>query len=300
MSENQTYLPTRTPGLILHFVVLIFVLGGAGVLLYLVFQQSGGVKLILFLTGALLLLALVPFLVYRTYALWHAYYDLERNGLKIGWGLRSLNIPLSEVEWVRPAEDLQIPLKLPPFSMPGALLGESTHPDLGTVEFIASSAANLVVVASMDRVVVLSPEEKIAFIQKFNRTIEMGTLTPIKPLSVEPAIFLRSISSDRTARVTIPLGFGLWFVLLILVSIIIPGRSLLSLGYDASGLPLEPTAASRMLILPVIAIFLYAISLIGGAYFFRKESTHMVSQLMWLGGALTPVLLLIATLIFIF
>ena len=255
--------------------------------------------LIIFLTGALLLLAFVPLLGYRAYALLHASYDLERDGLKIRWGLRLLDIPLSEVEWVRPAEDLQIPLKSPPFSMPGALLGTSQHPDLGTVEFIASAVENLVIVAGMDRVVVISPEEKMAFIQKINRTIEMGTLTPIKPLSAEPAIFLRSIFTDRIARVTIPLGFGLWFALLILVSIIIPGRSFLSLGYDIFGGPLEPVAASRMLILPIITIFLYVISLIGGAYFFRNESTRPVSQLMWLGGVLAPVLLLIATVIFI-
>ncbi len=299
MSENQIFLPKRNPGLPIQIALVLIVLGGAGVLLYFVFQQSGGVNLILLLTGALILLALVPFLAYRAYALLHANYDLERNGLKIRWGLRTLDIPLSEVEWVRSADDLQIPLKLPLFSLPGAVLGVSQHPDLGAVEFIASSPVDLVIVACMDRVVALSPDQEQEFIQKFNRTIEMGTLSPIQPQSLEPAVFLRSVFSDRLARVTIPTGFGLWFLLLILVSVMIPNRSTLSLGYDAAGLPLEPVAASRMLILPVIGIFLYTICLIVGAYFYRKEATRPVSQMLWVGGILPSVLFLITTIFFI-
>jgi hypothetical protein len=299
MSENQVFLPKRNPGLPIQITLVLIVIGGAGFLLYLVFQQSGGLNLILLLTGALILLALVPLLAYRAYALLHANYDLERNGLRIRWGLRTLDIPLSEVEWVRPAEDLQIPLKLPLFSLPGAVLGVSQHPDLGAVEFIASSAKNLVIVACMDRMVALSPDEDQEFVQKFNRTIEMGTLSPIQPQSLEPAVFLRSVFSDRLARVTIPSGFGLWFLLLILVSVMIPNRSNLSLGYDVAGLPLETVAASRLLILPVIGIFLYTICLIVGAYFYRKETTRPVSQMLWVGGILPSVLFLITTMFFI-
>ena len=53
--------------------------------------------------------------------------------MRIRWGLRSLDIPITEVEWVRPVEDLLIPLKMPAFSTPGAILGEGYHPDLGKV-----------------------------------------------------------------------------------------------------------------------------------------------------------------------
>jgi uncharacterized BrkB/YihY/UPF0761 family membrane protein len=99
--------------------------------------------------------------------------------------------------------------------------------------------------------------------------------------------------------VTIPAGFGLWFLLLILVSVMIPNRSTVSLGYDASGLPLEPVASSRLLILPVIAIFLYTICLIVGAYYYRKEATRPVSHMLWVGGIIPSFLFLITALFFI-
>ncbi len=298
MTGSQTFLPKRTPGLLFHGALILLLLGGAGFLLYLAFQQSGGINLILYLTGALLLLAVLPFLVYRGYALLHASYILERDGLRIRWGLRLQDIPLSEVEWVRPVEDLQIPVTLPAFSWPGAILGESEHEDLGRIEFIGSSRIGMVIVATMDQVVILSPAQTEEFIQKFNRTIEMGTLSPIKPFSSRPAGFLRGIFSDRLARITIPLGFALWFLLVVLVSILIPTQAQISMGYNAAGALLEAVPASRMLLLPVIAIFLYTISLLVGAYLFRKEDTRPISQMLWISGGLTSCLLLAAALVF--
>lgn len=156
----------------------------------------------------------------------------------------------------------------------------------------------MVIVATMDQVVILSPAQTEEFIQKFNRTIEMGTLSPIKPFSSRPAGFLRGIFSDRLARITIPLGFALWFLLVVLVSILIPTQAQISMGYNAAGALLEAVPASRMLLLPVIAIFLYTISLLVGAYLFRKEDTRPISQMLWISGGLTSCLLLAAALVF--
>lgn len=299
MAAALKFLPKRTPGLIFHSALILLVLAGVSFLLWMAFGQPGGLSLILYLAGAFLLLAALPFLAYRGYALLHAYYELERDGLRIRWGLRSLDIPITEVEWVRPSEDLLIPLKLPALSTPGAILGEGSHPDLGKIEFIASSAQNLVIVATMNQVVILSPDEEDDFIQRFNRTIEMGSLSPIEPHTVKPAVFLRQVTSDKLARVLIPLGFGLWFILLVIVSIVIPGRTTISLGYDPAGLPMEPVPASRMLMLPILGILLYLISLIGGAYIFRKDATRPVSYLLWAGGVLAPFLLILATIFFL-
>jgi len=299
MTGVQRFLPKRTPGLIFHAALIILVLAGVSFLLWMAFGQPGGISLILYLAGAFLLLATLPFLAYRGYALLHAYYELERDGLRIRWGLRSLDIPITEVEWVRPPEDLLIPLKLPGLSTPGAILGEGNHEDLGKIEFIASSMENLVIVATMNQVVILSPEDKDEFIRRFNRTIEMGSLSPIEPHSARPAVFLRQITTDKLARVLIPLGFGLWFSLLVIVSVVIPGRSAISLGYDLNGLPLAPVPASRMLMLPILGILLYLVSLIGGAYIFRKDATRPISYLLWAGGVLAPFLLILATILFL-
>jgi len=64
-------------------------------------------------------------------------------------------------------------------------------------------------------------------------------------------------------------------------------------------LPLEAVPASRMLMLPILGILLYLVSLIGGAYIFRKEVTRPVSYLLWAGGVLAPFLLILATFLFL-
>ncbi len=76
MTGAQTFLPKRTPGLIFHAALIILVLAGISFLLWMAFGQPGGLSLILYLAAAFLLMATLPFLAYRGYALLHANYDL--------------------------------------------------------------------------------------------------------------------------------------------------------------------------------------------------------------------------------
>ena len=128
---RQVFLPARTTGLILHAGILLVLLAGVATLLITAFTGDIGWRLRFYLLGAVILVALIPFAAYRGYALLHATYTIEREGLRVRWGLRSEDLPLPEVTWVRPATDLNIPLKMPPFSVPGAILGYSEHPELG-------------------------------------------------------------------------------------------------------------------------------------------------------------------------
>jgi hypothetical protein len=50
-----------------------------------------------------------PSFGYRAYALLRADYYIDRDSLAILWGLRVEDIPLTDIEWVRPASDLTQP-----------------------------------------------------------------------------------------------------------------------------------------------------------------------------------------------
>jgi hypothetical protein len=299
MNETLKFLPKRTSGIILHAFMLILILSGIGVLLWLAFRQTSGGALVLYLIGSLLLLSLLPIAGYRGYALIQAAYYLGRDGLHIRWGLRSEDVPLSEVEWIRPAADLQIPLKLPLFSTIGAILGSSTHPDLGKVEFIASSVENLVIVASMNKIICISPDDIDDFVHRAQRILEMGSLTSIEPVSSVPAAFINRVFNDHFARVIVPAGFALTLLLFLVAALFIQGKASLSIGYDSSGNLVEPVAASQLLLLPFLSAFLYLLSLVGGTYFFRKSESRSVSYVLWMGGLVTPFLLFIATVLFL-
>ncbi len=297
MAETFTFQPRRTFGIIFHVLMVSLILAGCGALIWMAFRETGGALLVIYLLGAIFLFILLPLVGYRGYALFQGIYSLKRDGLRVRWGLRAEDVPLSEVEWVRPATDLETPLKFPAFAMPGAVLGFSEHPDLGQVEFIASSFTNLVIVATMDKVYVLSPERMEEFVARFQRALEMGTLTPMEAYSAVPAAFIRQIAVNRFGRILIPTGLGLTLVLLVLVGLSIPTRQTISLGFDAEGLPLPAVASSQFLLLPVLGILLYIIGTVLGVYMFRKPESRPAAILVWLSGVMTPVMLIIASII---
>lgn len=297
MAETFTFLPRRTPGIVFHIVLTIFILAGCGVLTWMAFQQSGGALLVVYLLGAVLLFMLLPILGYRGYAMLQSIYSLKRDGLRVRWGLRAEDIPLSEVQWVRPATDLEIPLKRPLFSMPGALLGSVDHPDLGTVEFIASDSRNLVIVATMNKIFALSPERMDEFVERFQRAIEMGSLTPMEAYSTFPAAFVRQIAVDKYGKVLIPTGFILTLLLLVVVGLSIPSHQTISIGFDPNGVLLPAVVSSRLLLLPVLSILLYILGTISGIYLYRRPESREVALLVWSSSVLTPLLLIVAAII---
>ena len=111
--------PPKRFGLILHGIIIL-VLGGISVwgTLQLTRAQVGP-TFVIDLLLALLAFAPIPVLSYRAYALLRSDYYIDRDSLAILWGLRIEDIPLTDIEWVRPATDLTQPLTLPKFRLPG-------------------------------------------------------------------------------------------------------------------------------------------------------------------------------------
>ena len=131
-----------------------------------------------YLLIGILAFAPIPFLGYRAYALFKADYYIDRDSLAILWGLRVEDIPLTDIEWVRPASDLTNPLSLPRFRLPGAVLGTRRHPDLGAVEFIASTARNLILIATSKHVFAISPRNAAALVRTFRACDRVGQPYP--------------------------------------------------------------------------------------------------------------------------
>ena len=149
--------PPRQRGLLLHGFLIVILLAVLVIALWQVFQVSVGPSFTIYVVLALGSFIGLPFLGYRAYALWKARYTLDRDNLRIEWGLRGEDVPISDVEWVRSPQDLSTPLRLPMVRMPGAILGTRRHPDLGDVEFLASDSRKLLLVATSRQVFAISP-----------------------------------------------------------------------------------------------------------------------------------------------
>lgn len=295
--EGQVFYPPRRRGLIFHLLVGVILLGGSLGCLILAFNQPQEGRFALLLLGSVGLFAPLPWVFYRGYALMNAYYRLERDGLRLRWGLRAEDIPLPEIEWVRPARELGFSLPLPPLIARGAVLGSRKVAELGTVEFMASEVDALLLVAARDRVFAISPQDGRAFNRAFQRMIELGSLTPLPPYSAQPAAFARRVWDDRPARWFLIAGLILTVLLLIVVALAIPSTPSVSLGFNAQGQPLPPVPGEQLLLLPVLGILIYLVNLLAGIYFYRRESDRPVAFLLWIASAFTPLIFLTAAVI---
>ena len=292
-----TFLPPRRRGLFLHGLAAAGFLAGSAGCLFFALQQQVTSFFVLLLLVSIALFVPLPIVSYRAYALYNANYVLERDGLRIRWGLRVEDIPLPEIEWVRPAADLGYHLPLPPLSFPGAITGLRQVEELGQVEYMASDVDSMLLIASFDKVYAISPEDTRGFVRSFQNAIEMGSITPLKAFSAEPAAFARRVWDDRVARIFLVAGLVLTIVLLVLVSLVIPGRSAVSLGFDAQGVPLAQVPSQQLLLLPVLGVFAFIANLTAGVFFYRRQTERPVAFMLWITSAITPILLILATLI---
>ena len=236
----------------------------------------------------------VPILLYSFYALLGDSYSLNRDGLRLSWGLRVEDIPLPEIEWIRPAKEMGMRLSLPFLAWIGGILGGRTIENLGPVEFIASDFSKLLLVATPQRIYVISPAETGRFLRAFQDFNELGSLSPISAQSLYPASLLSQVWSDRTARMLLVGGLLLGLVLLAWVSLAIPRHITLPLGFLPNGQPGEGGPPERLLFLPVLDGLILVIDLVGGLIFYRRAGQRLLSYMLWASAVISALILLLA------
>ena len=169
-------------------------------------------------------------------------------------------------------------------------------PILGPVEFFSSDENLLILVATHQKIFVISPENTKSFLSTFSRMIEMGSPTPLRYQSTQPAVLLQNVWTDRLARFSVAGGILLGLLLFLLVAILIPNLSNVPLGYDRLGNPLSLVSSERLLLLPVLAAFSLGFNILAGLFFYRRPRTQVIAYFFWISSSITPFLLVIAIL----
>ncbi|NMC78371.1 MAG: hypothetical protein GYA59_03330, partial [Chloroflexi bacterium] len=94
MEAQNVFLPERRTGLIVHIGAAILLIGASLGSFLLAQRQIASSYFVLLLLLSVALLLPLALILYRGYALLRANYILEREGLRLRWGLRSEDIPL--------------------------------------------------------------------------------------------------------------------------------------------------------------------------------------------------------------
>ncbi len=286
--------PPKRRGLLV-LTLIILVLAGIAALGFLNLSRAPvGPTFLISLLTALLAFTPIPFLGYRIYSLWRADYHLDRDSLALSWGLRVEDVPLSDIEWIRPAADLTRPLSLPSFAIPGALIGMRRHPDLGVVEFLASDAGKLLLVATAKRVFAISPENPAALAQTFARATELGSLIPAEAKSVYPSFVITQAWGNGLVRYLWLSGLFLNIGLFVWASLVIPSTPRVAFGLQFAQGKLETVPSTQLILLPVASLVLFIGGWLAGLYFYRWDKERVLAFVVWASSTLTGLLFLIA------
>jgi hypothetical protein len=209
------------------------------------------------------------------------------------------DIPLTDIEWMRPADDLTRPLALPSFPIPGGLLGMKRHPDVGMVEFLASDVSKLLLVATAKRVFVISPDDPAGLTQTFARATELGSLAPVEAKSVYPSFVVTQAWESGLVRYLWLTALFLNLGLFIWASLIIPTTPRVALGPQFIGSALETVPSSQLIIFPIASLLLAMMGWIAGLYFYRWDRERVLAFLVWGSSTFTSLLFLLAVLFII-
>ena len=106
---GQQFEPVRRNGNLFHLGVLLFLISCGIGILWLALNKAQGSLFVTLTILLLIVIILLPVVTYRAYSLLNARYIVERDGLRLRWGLRLEDIPLSAIEWVRPANEFRFP-----------------------------------------------------------------------------------------------------------------------------------------------------------------------------------------------
>jgi hypothetical protein len=294
MQDEFAFRPDRRMGFIFHIAVsLLFTLASLFGL-WQASQASIGLMFMLYLLPVLVAIIIVPVLAYRVYALQTAVYILEREGIRVRWGLRSEDIPMDDVLWVHPAAELSAPLPLPALRWPGAVLGKRHLVSGGEVEFLAGNFRDMLYIATSGGGIVISPAAPDSFLETFQRFTEMGSLSPLPARSVYPAFLLARVWASKLARILLLSCVSLGLALLVWVSLLIQGRSQVHLGFQPDGSPGDLVPAVQLMLLPILNSFFFLVTLFLGMLFFRREDSRPLAYILWLVSVLTNLLFLLA------
>lgn len=270
MESYYNFAPPRRLGQtllsILIFLICVVVIASIWQLLWI----EAGISVFIFLILIILGLIVIPVLLYLYYALWGAFYTLEREGIHLHWGLRVEDIPMQSVGWIVTLEDLRKQLGeeilLPLVRIPGGILGTRYINITMPIEYMASDSKRLLFIGTAKKIYAISPNDPQAFLLVYQRYTELGSIMPIKARSQFPSFVVGEIWQNRLARYLLMLGFGLNLLLIGWVLLVIPTRNEIVLGFISD----EPVKSSQLLLLPIVNSFFFFINTGLGLYFFRR------------------------------
>lgn len=292
-----TYDPSRGKGILFFLPVC----GALTALEILLVRTFGGTKVGLqfFLLLIAMVIAGIPliFLLYRFYSLIFSAYRLERDGLHIQWGPRSEVIPLNAIEWIRTPAEMTVDVPWSILPMPGAYLGTVTADEHLTFEFLASDMNKMLFLGTPRYIYVISPRDPSAFLNGFERILQMGSLENEEWVTDRPVVWLLDAWADIPGRISWALSVFFLICLYIWVGLRFQTNTMLPGAFTPTGLPAEGSSGMNAVALPIAATAVWILGTVLGLRIFRHWKKQNIAELVWGASAASVLQFLIAAIL---
>ncbi len=287
---SYVFYPNKRLGALVNIgAILIFT--GLGIFsLNAASREQVGLSFLLYTLPAFWAVVVVPVLAYRLYGLLGAAYTLERDGLRLHWGLRTEDIPITDIRWVCKESELEYRLPVPRLVWPGAVLGIRKLPELPEVEYLADRRRDLVIVQTSRRVYAISPVNPDEFLDSYRSQAELGSLTPLASQSIYPAFLLARYWADVPARALSISGIILALAMFAWVIVAVSGKRQVPLRLSEIGAPVEFVPSVQLLLLPILNSFFLVLDFLLGLFLYRHQETKSLSYLVWGAGIVCSLL----------
>ena len=295
MNDTSAFYPPRKAGVIFHVVsiLILAICGGIGLFQITSTQFSFLFFIYILFIGSAIFL--IPLLIYRLSYLQNSVYILERDSLRLQWGLRVEVIPTRTILWVQRAEDLAEPIHYPLFRWPGSVLGTRKLSGDTPVEFMASGSTKLVLIATYEKVFAISPPDPEKFLEAYQRLTEMGSIGESVHKSEHPTALLSTIWNTPTSRSLIIISVFLSVVLFMWIVLVTPTRQEFSLVFSQGTETTVNITGVRLIIIPLFNTFFLLVNIFFGILLFRKEKYRVLAHILWGNSILVTSLFLFAT-----
>ncbi|MBL8046175.1 MAG: hypothetical protein JNL09_06525 [Anaerolineales bacterium] len=292
--------PPKTRGLAFGLGALVVALALSGLAFYNLRTLAPTFGTFVWLCVALVSVPTTLWVGYRCWGLLTARYVFSAQALTVIWGERREVIPLADIEYVHPATEYAGELKPRGLNWPGSFVSRVAHPELGAVEFLATSAekADLVMVAYSGGWLALSPANPADFLQTFeaHRNPQNGETpetefesddeaeappAPVEAASVLPDLWQWPLWQDRLALTLIAVSGLAWLVQAGYVFFLLPQLPAeIVLRFRPDGTPFQVGAPVGLLILPAISAVAWALNTLLGMIFHRQPNERTIAYIL--------------------
>ncbi len=218
---------------------------------------------------------------YQLYGILTAEYRLDRESLRVRWGLIREQIPLSQISKIERASKQQEVQPPGGLGLPGVRLG-SGRAEGAAAEYFATDLAKTLLVHHEGGRLAITPGDPDQFLESFVTFSRMGSLERAERRSERPDLLPAQIWSDRPARTILLVGVLLPLSLLLYLAVQAPALpDNLPFGFRPSGEPGAAAPTGRLLLLPFVGGLVWLADFLLGAWFYRRGDDRPLAYALW-------------------